>query len=126
MNYLPSKELLSEVLGHKVWKVLGCNMGTLRYCIYPNKGDEPSEYIFTINLYELAHKCKEWATENKYTILTEDMHPNGYFAYVLSNKESIENYGYLCEHKVIKDIPHNKTEPEAIFRACQWILDNRN
>ena len=71
----------------------------------------------------MVHKCKEWATEKKYTILTEDMHPNGYFAYVLSNKESIENYGYL---KAIKDIPHNKTEPEAIFAACQWILDNKD
>ena len=74
----------------------------------------------SINIYELAHKCKEWATENKYTILTEDMHPNGYFAYVLSNKESIENYGYL---KAIKDIPHNKTEPEAIFKATSYIME---
>ena len=74
----------------------------------------------------LSNKCKEWATENKYTILTESMYPNGYFAYVLSNEQSIEQCGYLCEHKVIKDIPHNKTEPEAIFAACQWILDNKD
>lgn len=132
MNYLPSKELLSEVLDNevpyqvKVHKIIIKN-NSLNY-FYNSKDSgsglfEANEYI---NIYELASKCKVWATENKYTILTEDMHPNGYFAYVLSNKESIENYGYLCEHKVIKDIPHNKTEPEAIFAACQWILDNRS
>ena len=125
MNYLPSKELLSEVLDTTITELAFKN----NYVEYTSSiSGNPYCYITydKINIYELAHMCKVWATENKYTILTEDMYPNGYFAYVLSNKESIENYGYLCEHKVIKDIPHNKTEPEAIFKACQWILDNRN
>ena len=77
----------------------------------------------SINIYELAYKCKEWATDNKYTILTENMYPNGYFAYVLSNEQSIEQCGYLCKHKVIEDIPHNKTEPEAIFKATSYIME---
>ena len=119
MNYLPSKELLSEVLRHKVWKVLGCNMGTLRYCIYPNKGDEPSEYMFPINIYEVAHKCKEWAYRQGYVLLS------GYSAYGVglffcSCKGWVsENYDKKIE------ITHN-TEPEAIFKACQWILDNKD
>ena len=123
-----SKELLSEILKEYKfpfsYEYNTYNDDTKKIYFYVNS--ELKIDFFSINIYELAHKCKEWATENKYTILTEDMHPNGYFAYVLSNKESIENYGYLCEHKVIKDIPHNKTEPEAIFAACQWVLDNRS
>ena len=113
-----SKELLSEILP------FGDINSLISYGL-SSDGNILLQYEDTdeiINIYELASKCKEWATENKYTILTENMHPNGYFAYVLSNKESIENYGYL---KAIKDIPHNKTEPEAIFAACQWILENK-
>ena len=112
-----SKELLREVMGIHIAHCSECKAGGDLFYTDTDGG----HYI---NIYELAHKCKEWATENKYTILTENMYPNGYFAYVLSNKESIENYGYLCENKVIKDIPHNKTEPEAIFKACEYILNS--
>lgn len=110
-----SKELLSEVLGLKVWKVLDCNMNTLRYCIYPNEGDEPSEYMFPINIYELAFKCKEWAYENK-TLC-------GYNIELKSYKS--ENDYWLCE-LMSEDITFSAdTEPEAIFEACQWILENK-
>ena len=122
-----SKELLSEVLSfNENWYVYSLYLedNILNINAKSSANEKASDFI-EINIYELAHKCKEWATENKYTILTENMYPNGYFAYVLSNKESIENYGYLCEHKVIEDIPHNKTEPEAVFKACQWILENK-
>ena len=123
---MTSKELLSEVMkkeGKYVESNL-CYFEEFSSCMQgiTFKGTSHREYW---NIYELAHKCKEWATENKYTILTENMYPNGYFAYVLSNEQSIEQCGYLCEHKVIKDIPHNKTEPESIFAACQWILENK-
>ena len=117
MNYLPSKELLSEVLGHKIWKVMDCNMGTLRYCIYPNKGDEPSEYIFPINIYELAHKCKEWLeiqcpsydimiTENQVYIMNDIWGEGGAS---IAYSFSLEKEWYL-----------------NLFLACQWILDIRN
>ena len=133
MNYLPSKELLSEVLGHKIWKVLDCNMGTLRYCIYPNKEDEPSEYMFPINIHELAYKCKEWA----------------FYAYKISVSSFKSGSFYLKEFNQIKDnseywveldtasidceinindsgIFKSYSEPEAIFKACEWILKENN
>lgn len=112
MNYLPSKELLSEVLGHKVWKVLGCNMGTLRYCIYPNKGDEPSEYIFPINIYKLAHKCKEWAKNKGYVIGTDLDKVN-----VWSIKERI-----IINHFEV----YFEDYLEFEIKACQWILENKD
>ena len=116
-----SKELLNEVL-QKEAEIGGKSILGESYIEYKIVLPSGGKLIRDVNIYELAHKCKGWATENKYTILTENMYPNGYFAYVLSNEQSIENYGYL---KAIKDIPHNKTEPEAIFKACQWILENK-
>ena len=112
MDYLPSKELLSEVLGHKIWKVMDCNMGTLRYCIYPNKGDEPSEYIFPINIYELAHKCKEWAFNN------------GYYLNIYNDAIDVV-LKKSC--KIVENITDGsfKYSPMLVFKACQWILDNK-
>lgn len=125
MNYLISKELLSEVLGHKIWKILNCNIGTLRYCIYPNKRDEPSEYTFPINIHELAYKCKEWALNKGYRLLS------GFDEKEYENSPDIEyscivNHIY-CEGGCRSDNNFNSySEPEAIFKACQWILDNKD
>ena len=84
-----NKELLSKVLDNevpyqvKVHKIIIKN-NSLNY-FYNSKDSggglfEANEYI---NIYELAHKCKEWALIR-----------------------------FLAE-----------SEPEAIFKACQWILD---
>ena len=109
-----SKELLSEVLGHKIWKVMDCNMGTLRYCIYPNKGDEPSEYMFPINIHCLSNKCKEWAYL-QYGIIIQ--------SYLYNGKWRVDILKGIEIDEFFKNID---SEPEAIFKACQWILDNRN
>ena len=117
MNYLPSKELLSKVLGHKIWKVMDCNMGTLRYCIYPNKEDEPPEYMFPINIYELAHKCKEWAWDSYRYKLKSGIY--------IGRKGSLKQNEYGCtDYEEISECADN--EPESIFKACQWIIDNRS
>lgn len=64
----------------------------------------------TINIHELAHKCKEWAR------LTHNID-----LITLRLKE-----GWLCcdwydKHTNLSS--NCNTEPEAIFQACQWILD---
>lgn len=105
-----SKELLS--------KALGTTASTLRYTIYPNKENEPSEYTFPINIYELAHKCKEWAWKNKILLIVSPQgntfnQPPFYKVRVLSNGKEV---------MVFTDL--QLTEPEAIFKSCQWILDN--
>jgi hypothetical protein len=112
-----SKELLSEVLGLKVWRVLGSTENILRYCIYPNKGDEPSEYMFPINIYELAHKCKEWADNTGY-ILNTSIYDCIPFINITNKNNPINNICWpnICEYK---------SEPEAIFKACEWILKQK-
>ena len=101
-----SKELLSAVLG------LHCGIKSIKN----------SEVIYwfdcigeirehSINIYELAHKCKEWAI--KYSGWTLQSYTN-------------ERGSGVCRIKVGDGQEINKliasSEPEAIFKACEWIL----
>ena len=108
-----SKELLSEVLGCEVNSCFIDN----NICSYENVVYED------ISIYELAHKCKEFAYKLNFNILTEKVSGNGYFGYIIKTNQSLENYGYIQEIKVVSEFIHNQSEPEAIFKACQYILD---
>ena len=70
----------------------------------------------SINIYELAHKCKEWA--KAYTLVSAYYFENG------------EEGAWCCLHKNLCSTDgetfHADNEPEAIFKACQWILENKN
>ena len=121
-----SKELLSKVLDNevpyqvKVHKIIIKN-NSLNY-FYNSKDSggglfEANEYI---NIYELAHKCKEWAV---------NLSPNKHALSSYPRWGDIRNYKktngsyYICQHLVSGVQFEAETEPEAIFRACQWILD---
>ena len=100
-----SKELLSEVFEQEIRFIKYVANNT-----YEVHFEKPIrlKYII-INIYELAHKCKEWANKQGYWA------NSGY-----DNK-------YYC---MLKDMPDNQwfyadTEVEAIFKACQWILDSK-
>ena len=116
MNYLPSKEVLTEILKENVKEVyeIGSN---------PNFKDNTLLFnlngcgeLCNINIYELAHKCKEWAYNDK-----------SLCGYSIELKSYKSEFGYwLCE-LMSEDITFSgDTEPEAIFAACQWIIDNRS
>ena len=77
----------------------------------------------SINIYELAYKCKEWALNIGYSLES------------ITNRSCImgNNYEYYASVKIHKAtnsmIEHNideDTETKAIFKACQWILDNKD
>lgn len=82
--------------------------------VYELKGD--SQY--GINIHELAHKCKEWATKNDYTITLEQT------VYVDALVYTATIRGRSYNIKTTK-LSFYGTEPEAIFKACQWILENK-
>jgi len=66
----------------------------------------------SINIYELAHKCKEWAFNN----------------YGIDIKTSRRTFGFVAKLGIGTHTNGQQTadtEPEAIFKACQWILDNK-
>jgi hypothetical protein len=79
---------------------------------------------FFINIYELAHKCKEWIVP---AMITE--HPIGrtvktscvYLQNLKKFKYSCSIEDYSGEYMYFEA----PTEPEAIFKACQWILENK-
>ena len=113
-----NKELLSKVLDNevpyqvKVHKIIIKN-NSLNY-FYNSKDSggglfEANEYI---NIYEFAHKCKEWAIK--------------YSGWTFQSYTNERGYG-ICRIKVGDGQEVNKliasSEPEAIFKACQWILD---
>lgn len=114
-----SKELLSEVLSYKlsykikVHKII-VRTGTLNY-FYNIKDSygglfEANAYI---NVYELAFKCKEWASELDYEMesATYRYNKGGYcFVSTFLNNTRFEA----------------RTEVEAIIKACEYILKELN
>ena len=58
--------------------------------------------------HSLGNKCKQWAF-NRMFFLSSGFDTDGAFCLDRMNSKS-----FIAE-----------TEPEAIFKACQWILDNK-
>ena len=126
-----SKELLSKVLDNevpyqvKVHKIIIKN-NSLNY-FYNSKDSrgglfEANEYI---NIYELAHKCKEWALDNRWMICTMPMLTEKKWG---NTSVRLSHFYSAGKDRYLDGIYHNgrieaNTETEAIFRACQWILD---
>ena len=109
-----SKELLSEVLNQKILSIkTPFNGRELGYIERYNGIDEHNEHYVKINIYELAHKCKEWVYKPScYTLESyKDMYELNWKCNVVTNLE---------ETLFTAD-----TEPEAIFKACEWILNNK-
>ena len=105
-----SKELLSKVLRKEVTQIGGEN-SIVRYHRVEYVGMDNHRQVRAdgnINIYELAHICKEWADKeavNSFKSWKGDDVWHSEFTYGF---EFIEFDG--------------DTEPEAIFRACEWML----
>lgn len=110
-----SKELLGEVLKADIRKI---NNSILDGNLYYYKTFVKCKS--KINIYELAHKCKEWAFRQ---------------GYELRNGRSIdvkEELCYFCEYKQERQLDYYDrdyfladNESESIFKACQWILESK-
>ena len=115
-----NKELLSAVLGVNIKDVYKLESN-------PNLGKNDIPYsirgygdIEWINIYELAHKCKEWVISKGYDILSGGLEAGLHSCYIdYSDKRYTLQMNPL--HYEFAD-----TEPEAIFATCQWTLDNKD
>lgn len=126
-----SKELLSEVLDLYITDITYPVMES-QTSLFSDKPEIIPNYsimeytgsngfmgaTLTINIHELAFKCKEWALKQGYMIVTFG---NGYFIYDM--KELYDPMEQL--DKWIED-GLSTSEQQAVFDACQRILDNRN
>ncbi len=119
-----SIELLGEVLGKRVIEIIKdqSNIQILPVVVievFERRGlnlAREEEHCF--NIYELAHKCKEWANKKGY-ILSSTLHNNqGYCEIKKETPERIKSIAW-CPMDF-------NTEVEAIFSACQYILDNQS
>jgi hypothetical protein len=116
MEYIISKELLSEVLGQEVSDVEVIGNKVNYICPnYETEEDGESVYInlgTNINIYELAHKCKVYVYKNYgYKIIDEP--------YI----SLIYNCGSRLKFKIC-DYQENMFSEKRTIKACQWILDN--
>ena len=84
-----------------------------------SKDSDMLRYYDRINIYEFAFKCKEWAFKNGRYVLQSQSYTvkdykftKGAFCYTHFSMSGIGNSHWA------------DTEPEAIFKACNWILEN--
>ena len=94
-----SKELLNEVLNDEVGDYFYYNDNLLWF------EQDGKEYI--INIYEFAHKCKEWALNKNKCLSSTPYHKRLYVCTILGD-----------------EMFESDTEVEAIFKACQYIMEN--
>lgn len=112
---LLSIELLSEVLGFEVDEI---DFDKESNEIEPWSSNNYGECH---NIYELAHRCKVWAIES-------------HFMYVISGGSTVYPFDtFRAKVKYSGDTDtdflneseyfYALSEPEAIFMACEWILN---
>ena len=118
-----SKELLSQILKIEVISYQMKQKNILAYEYNKVSKNQWSGKTFcnrSINIYELAHKCKELAYSQGYVLFSK-IRVNSSFASCYFDTMGKHDY---------EDGFHNdfraESEPEAIFKACQWILDNKD
>ena len=103
---LLSKELLSAVLGERVFA-------------YSLTKDKPNMITILannltrdVNIYELAHKVKEWMS---------DKYPN--FSIKWANHKAVGTENFQVRVWLYNEcIGKADTEPEALFKAGEWVL----
>lgn len=100
-----SKELLSEVIGCNITD----DFQEIGHIVYYNEISDTGIVCneTPLNIYHLAHKCKEWAWKYGSDI---NSFPTKTAWRALANEVEV----FIAD-----------TEPAAIFKACQWILDNK-
>ena len=116
-----SNKLLSEVMGYK------CHIMDTKHIHFLHNNrvndivyEQGGDLQYNINIHELAHKCKEWAYIQGYVLFSK-IRLNSSYASCYFDIMGIHDY---------EDDFHNdfraETEPDAIFKACEWILDRNS
>lgn len=104
-----SKELLSEIYNFDVKEIIELGTDEVTYEVRFNGLKNGLKYNI-INIYELAHKCKEWAWLQGFMLSSGFSDSKWFCEYLQIDNDYINDY-FLSD-----------SEPEAIFKACEWIL----
>ncbi len=103
-----SKELLSIVFGHEITNVLIISNS---YISISKVAKKQTLTTTSFNIYELAHRCKEWAFNSGFSITVYKT--LGYTTYTAE---------IHCDEGTIVILDSLSTEPEAVLKACEWVL----
>ena len=124
---LPSKRLLSAVFDKSIRRasvegsVVTCytsdktGLGTYLISTFELDGIRDDYDGFRINIYELMHKMKEWAVEDK-----------GFMFSKLINFGAYTQYQVFIKQPSVEAEFMGTTEFEAMTKACEWILKEQN
>ena len=107
MKTLPSKELLSAVLGEEVDEHIIKNNNDIVYSVHKIGNME----ITSINIYELMHMMKEWLLDGEGYLFTKKI-----------QYEKYHNWQLVINKRDIVEEFMAGTEFEAVTKACEWIL----
>ena len=109
-----SRELLSEVLKEDLHRIGRIDQvaNCIHYKIY---NDFLEDTYYAVNIYELAHKCKEWAGDKGYILLSKDKE-----CLIYSIDEVYDVVECLNQYEEYFEAD---TEPEAIFKATSYIME---
>ena len=108
-----SNKLLSKVLGKNCGNIhFLVRSNTIMYTIQ-NDVDMLIKNGIEINIYELAHKCKEWAYTKGFRLQAQ--------------KYKNMDYSCIIDEMNIEFHPakYATTEPESVFKACEFILKEK-
>ncbi len=103
-----TNELMSEIIGNPISTV---GIGGNKKSIFYGNGLSPLQKI---NIHELAHKCKEWVLSD-----TEYSCSSG-LSRGFTRCKIGDGYCMVGARFFFAD-----TEPEAVFKGCEWILNER-
>ena len=126
-----SKELLSEMLSagkYPIHEITEKNH-IITYSVIMETYDDIISHLSTntINIYELAYKCRMWARNKGYQITAmQPVVPDDTGAQVInywfkSYITKIDIGSYDPPYQILSFDCNVESEPEAIFRACEWV-----
>lgn len=106
---LPSKELLSSVLGKEV-KDIQHTIDVPNDIVFNNYSySGPLRHTRAIDIHRVAHLCKEYIIRNNYSL------------HISHDTDGLD-YRVIIYKRSVKEYFHENTESEAIFKAGEWIL----
>lgn len=114
-----SKELFEKVMGIKLGNEHNTGqelmfMKTVVYYTDISKKYKLGDIIDNLNIHELAHKCKEWAYKQGYSIVDGIDTIGNKICYIMKCTGFAVDYYY---EQTINYVD--------VFQACQWILENK-
>jgi len=111
-----SEELLREIVqpGCVRVKITKIERSVIEY-LYLHKNDKDAHYGYE-NIYELAHKCKEWLVEQDLFISIENVR----------NIDGTREWFVDIEHtdetnNTFDQCFYAPTEVEAVFKVTEWV-----